>query len=136
MITPVTDRTAGAHMAHTDMERVAKNLNELAGIMNSRGYMIPAGLNEIYLQADILTREDWDAAVGVATAIASSIDLGIDVNDELGWQNINAIESLTLAAYEAMAQTVYPLCGDGLRAGVDFEEGTTLKMTKAPDPAA
>lgn len=132
MIRPITDRIIGAHMTHIDADRIAKNLNEMAMIMNSRGYFIKAGLKTGYRREDILTKSEWTKICGTAEAISLAIDSMPDVGTDLSWENLNAIESLTLAAYIAMERMIYIISGDDVTCGIDPDVDAILEMHNAP----
>lgn len=132
MIRPITDRTIGAYMTHVDMDRIAKNLNELAITMNSRGYLIPSGLKTGYSRWDILTKSEWTKVYGTADAISRAIDNMPTVGDNLGWDNLNAIESLTLEAYRALEREMHVVSDDGVDCGMDYEIDPVLEMHNAP----
>lgn len=102
-ITPVTDRTDGARHTLTDQNRIAGNLDWLATETRSHQlYSGPSVTKSAYTYNDYMDVTHWPNLLEVLTALQSvlNIEATETATNDMTWQNMNAVESLTLAVYE------------------------------------
>lgn len=102
-ITPVTDRTDGAWHTLTDQNRIAGNLDWLATETRSHQlYSGPSVTKSAYTYNDYISVTDWSNLLEVLTALQSALNIEATetATNDMTWQNMNAVESLTLAVYE------------------------------------
>ena len=102
-ITPVTDRTDGARHTLTDQNRIAGNLDWLATETRTHQlYSGPSVTKSAYTHNDYITVNEWANLLEVLTALQSALNIEAaeTATNDMTWQNMNAVESLTLAVYE------------------------------------
>ena len=102
-ITPITDRTDGARHTLTDQNRIAGNLDWLATETRSHQlYSGPSVTKSAYTYNDYITVNEWANILEVLTALISALNVTTEetATDDMTWQNMNAVESITLAVYE------------------------------------
>ena len=102
-ITPVTDRTDGARHTLTDQNRIAGNLDWLAtGTRSHQLYSGPSVTKSAYTHNDYMDVTYWPNLLEVLTALQSALNIEATetATNDMTWQNMNAVESLTLAVYE------------------------------------
>ena len=102
-ITPVTDRTDGARHTLTDQNRIAGNLDWLATETRSHQlYSGPSVTKSAYTYNDYMDVTYWPNLLEVLTALQSALNIEATetATDDMTWQNMNVVESLTLAVYE------------------------------------
>ena len=102
-ITPITDRTDGARHTLTDQNRIAGNLDWLATETRSHQlYSGPSVTKTAYTYNDYIAVDDWPNLLEVLTALQSALNIEATetATNDMTWQNMNAVESLTLAVYE------------------------------------
>lgn len=102
-ITPVTDRTGGARHTLTDQNRIAGNLDWLAtGTRSHQLYSGPSVTKSAYTYNDYIAANEWANLLEVLTALITALNVTTEetATDDMTWQNMNAVESLTLAVYE------------------------------------
>lgn len=102
-ITPVTDRTDGARHTLTDQNRIAGNLDWLATETRSHQlYSGPSVTKSAYTYNDYMDVTYWPNLLEVITALQSALNIEATetATNDMTWQNMNAVESLTLAVYE------------------------------------
>lgn len=102
-ITPITDRTDGARHTLTDQNRIAGNLDWLATETRSHQlYSGPSVTKTAYTYNDYMDVTYWPNLLEVLTALQSALNIEATetATDDMTWQNMNAVESLTLAVYE------------------------------------
>lgn len=102
-ITPITDRTDGARHTLTDQNRIAGNLDWLATETRSHQlYSGPSVTKAAYTHNDYMDVTYWPNLLEVLTALQSALNIEATetATDDMTWQNMNAVESLTLAVYE------------------------------------
>ena len=91
-ITPKTDWSELDRCGYTDMNRIAGNINELAG----------TSLKANYTQDDIVTGFQWTAIITAVIALAETegyhIDDAPDMSATAG--NINTVEGITQGIYD------------------------------------
>ena len=101
-ITPVTDRTDGARHTLTDQNRIAGNLDWLATETRSHQlYSGPSVTKSAYTYNDYMDVTHWPNLLEVLTALQSALNIEATetATNDMTWQNMNAVESLTLAVY-------------------------------------
>lgn len=102
-IEPVTDRTSGARHTLTDQNRIAGNLDWLATETRSHQlYSGPSVTKTAYTYNDYMDVTHWPNLLEVLTALQSALNIEATetATNDMTWQNMNAVESLTLAVYE------------------------------------
>lgn len=102
-ITPITDRTDGARHTLADQNRIAGNLDWLATETRSHQlYSGPSVTKSAYVYNDYIAVDEWANLLEVLTALQSALNIEATetATDDMTWQNMNAVESLTLAVYE------------------------------------
>ena len=102
-ITPITDRTDGAQHTLTDQNRIAGNLDWLATETSARQlYSGPTITKTAYVYNDYIAVDEWANILEVLTALQSALNIEATetATNDMTWQNMNAVESLTLAVYE------------------------------------
>lgn len=102
-IEPVTDRTSGARHTLTDQNRIAGNLDWLATETRSHQlYSGPSVTKNAYTYNDYMDVTHWPNLLEVLTALQSALNIEATetATNDMTWQNMNAVESLTLAVYE------------------------------------
>ena len=102
-IEPVTDRTDGARHTLSDQNRIAGNLDWLATETRSHQlYSGPSVTKTAYTYNDYMDVTYWPNLLEVLTALQSALNIEATetATDDMTWQNMNAVESLTLAVYE------------------------------------
>ena len=101
-ITPITDRTDGARHTLTDQNRIAGNLDWLATETRSHQlYSGPSVTKSAYTYNDYIAVNEWANLLEVLTALQSALNIEAaeTATNDMTWQNMNAVESLTLAVY-------------------------------------
>lgn len=101
-ITPVTDRVNGAWHTLADQNRIAGNLDWLATETRSRQlYNGPAITKTAYVYNDYIAINEWANILEVLTALmnALNIEAAETATDAMTYENMNTVESLTLAVY-------------------------------------
>lgn len=102
-ITPITDRTDGARHTLSDQNRIAGNLDWLATETRSHQlYSGPSVTKSAYTHNDYMDVTYWPNLLEVLTALITALNVTTEetATDAMTWQNMNAVESLTLAVYE------------------------------------
>ena len=102
-ITPITDRTDGARHTLTDQNRIAGNLDWLATETRSHQlYSGPSVTKTAYTHNDYMDVTYWPNLLEVLTALQSALNIEATetATNDMTWQNMNTVESLTLAVYE------------------------------------
>lgn len=102
-ITPITDRTDGARHTLTDQNRIAGNLDWLTTETRSHQlYSGPSVTKTAYTYNDYMDVTYWPNLLEVLTALQSALNIEATetATNDMTWQNMNAVESLTLAVYE------------------------------------
>ena len=102
-ITPITDRTDGARHTLTDQNRIAGNLDWLTTETSARQlYSGPSVTKTAYTYNDYMDVTYWPNLLEVLTALITALNVTAEetATDAMTWQNMNAVESLTLAVYE------------------------------------
>lgn len=102
-ITPITDRTDGAQHTLTDQNRIAGNLDWLATETRSHQlYSGPSVTKSAYTYNDYMDVTYWPNLLEVLTALQSALNIEATetATNDMTWQNMNTVESLTLAVYE------------------------------------
>lgn len=106
-ITPVTNRTSGsAMMTYKDMNRITGNIDYVYQALKSLGYP-PAGSTVSKLewtQNDIIDRAFWESMLDVMAAIYVAIGEPepYDLTNDMGWENINHVESWMFELYDGV----------------------------------
>lgn len=101
-ITPVTDRNSGARHTLTDQNRIAGNLDWLATETRSRQlYNGPAVTKSAYTYNDYMDVTYWPNLLEVLSALIAALNLTTEgiATDAMTYENMNTVESLTLAVY-------------------------------------
>ena len=102
-ITPITDRTDGTRHTLTDQNRIAGNLDWLATETRSHQlYSGPSVTKSAYTYNDYMDVTYWPNLLEVLTALQSALNIEATetATNDMTWQNMNTVESLTLAVYE------------------------------------
>lgn len=102
-IEPVTNRTDGARHTLTDQNRIAGNLDWLATETRSHQlYSGPSVTKTAYTYNDYMDVTYWPNLLEVLTALQSALNIEAaeTATNDMTWQNMNTVESLTLAVYE------------------------------------
>lgn len=102
-ITPITDRTDGARHTLTDQNRIAGNLDWLVTETRSHQlYSGPSVTKSAYTHNDYMDVTYWPNLLEVLTALITALNVTTEetATNDMTWQNMNAVESLTLAVYE------------------------------------
>ena len=102
-ITPVTDRVQGAMHTVTDQNRIAGNLDWLAGELSTHQlYNGPSVQKTTYTQNDYITVADWADILSVLQAMIDALVLETEgtANDSTMYDNFNTVESLILTIYD------------------------------------
>ena len=102
-ITPITDRTDGARHTLTDQNRIAGNLDWLVTELSAHELYSGQTVDKVvYTYNDYIAVNDWSNLLEVLVDLltATSLEQSETVTDDMTWQNMNAVESLTLAVYE------------------------------------
>lgn len=102
-ITPITDRTDGAWHTLSDQNRIAGNLDWLATETRSHQlYSGPSVTKAAYTYNDYIAANEWTNLLEVLTALQSALNIEATetATNDMTWQNMNAVESLTLAVYD------------------------------------
>lgn len=104
-ITPVTNRTSGnARMTYKDMNRITGNIDYVYQALKSLGYP-PAG-NTVskleWTQNDIIDVDFWESMLSVMAAIYAALgETGpYELTNDMGWENINHVESWLFELYD------------------------------------
>ena len=101
-ITPVTDRNSGARHTLPDQNRIAGNLDWLATETRSRQlYNGPAVTKSAYTYNDYMDVTYWPNLLEVLSALITALNLTTEgvATDAMTYDNMNTVESLTLAVY-------------------------------------
>ena len=104
-ITPVTDRVQGAMHTVTDQNRIAGNLDYLAGELTTHQLYTGATVQKTtYTQNDYITVADWADILSVLEAMLDALALETEgtADDSTTYTNMNTVESLTLAIYDRL----------------------------------
>lgn len=104
-ITPITDRGAGAVHTVTDQNRIANNLDYLAGELTTHQLYTGATVQKTtYIQNDYITVADWTDILDVLYSMINALGLEIEeeADDSTTYENMNAVERLTLTIYERL----------------------------------
>lgn len=102
-ITPITDRTDGTRHTLTDQNRIAGNLDWLVTELSAHELYNGRTVDKVvYTYNDYISVNNWSnlLAVLVDLLTATSLEQSETVTNDMTWQNMNAVESLTLAVYE------------------------------------
>lgn len=103
--TPITDRAAPVWHTVTDQNRIAQNLDYLAGELTSHQLYTGATVQKTtYTQNDYITVGDWSDILSVLYSMIDALGLESEAtaNDSRTFENMNAVESLTLLIYERL----------------------------------
>lgn len=103
--TPITDRAAGAVHTVTDQNRIANNLDYLAGELTAHQLYTGATVQKTtYTQNDYITVGDWADILSVLYSMVDALGLETEetADDSTTFENMNAVESLTLLIYERL----------------------------------
>lgn len=116
-ITPVTNRTNGsARMTHLDMNRITGNINFLYDYLTELGFTIsgPKVSKDSWTYNDIISKTFWESMLTVLSNVCAAISYtpGTSPTNAMTYQNINIIESISLAVYD-FAMDDYLLDDDG-----------------------
>lgn len=103
-VTPVTNRTDGtATMTYQDMDRITGNINFVYDLITERGFVIIGGKvsKDSWTRNDIIEKTFWESMLTVLSNICSAVSYvpGTSPTDVMGYENINNIETITLALY-------------------------------------
>lgn len=103
-IEPVTDRTDGsARMTYIDMNRITGNINLIRELARSEGRTIPGSdiSKTSWIKNDIITIQEWTELLNALNTVAQAVGYSPGTNPDYSmyFQNINIIESITLAVY-------------------------------------
>lgn len=101
-ITPVTDRNSGARHTLADQNRIVGNLDWLATETRSRQlYNGPAIAKITYTHNDYMDVTYWPNLLEVLTALITALNVRTEgsASDAMTYDNMNTVESLTLAVY-------------------------------------
>lgn len=104
-ITPITDRGAGAVHTVTDQNRIANNLDYLAGELTTHQLYTGATVQKTtYTKNDYITVDDWADILSVLNAMIEALALETEgtADDSTTYTNMNTVESLTLAIYDRL----------------------------------
>ena len=102
-ITPVTDRTSGAYMTLSDMNRIVGNIDYLTTELTEYGLYTGASLQKTsYTHNDYITVADWNDVLYVLERLSdqTAVEVGAQADTSTTYENMNAVESITLAIYE------------------------------------
>ena len=102
-ITPVTDRTDGARHTLTDQNRIAGNLDWLVTELSAHELYSGRTVDKVvYTHNDYMDVTYWPNLLDVLVDLlaATSLEQSETVTNDMTWQNMNAVESLTLAVHE------------------------------------
>lgn len=105
---PVTDRSSGeARMTVRDMNRITQNINYLREKGRSLGFVFGESTDTAktsWIYNDIITVEEWEdikqALKGLARGVGYSYST--EPNNNMTYQNINNVESITLGVAERL----------------------------------
>lgn len=104
-ITPVTDRVSGAVHTVTDQNRIAGNLDWLAGELTTHQLYTGSTVQKVtYTQNDFITVNDWADILDVLYAMIAALGIEAEeaADDSTTYANMNTVESLTLAIYDRL----------------------------------
>ena len=102
-ITPITDRTDGARHTLTDQNRIAGNLDWLVTELSAHELYSGRTVDKVvYTYNDYMDVTYWPNLLEVLTALITALNVTTEetATNDMTWQNMNAVESLTLAVYE------------------------------------
>ena len=102
-ITPVTDRVNGAWHTLTDQNRIAGNLDWLVTELSAHELYSGHSVDKaVYTHNDYMDVTHWPNLLAVLSDLitATSLEQAETATNDMTWQNMNAVESLTLAVYE------------------------------------
>lgn len=101
-ITPVTDRINGARMTVTDMNRICGNIDYLTTELTAHSlYSGPTLSKTTYTYNDYVTLAEWTEIIRVLSTLVAQTAVETEQADmSTTYQNMNAVESMTLAVYD------------------------------------
>ena len=104
-ITPVTDRVNGAWHTLTDQNRIAGNVDYLATeLADHQLYTGGTIAKKVYTYNDYITTGDWTDIIDVLEdmRIALALEDTGALSNQMTYENMNAVEDLTLRIYERL----------------------------------
>lgn len=102
-ITPVTTRGSGAYMTLADMNRIVGNIEYLTTELTAYGLYTGASLQKTsYDYNDYVSVSDWADILYVLNQLSTqtAVDAGVDADNSTTYENMNNVETITLAIYE------------------------------------
>ena len=111
-ITPVTDRTDGsAMMTYQDMDRITGNLEWLYDACVSASIPIAGSAisQTSWSRNDILTTTFWTELLTCLQNVCDAISYtpAETANSDMGWHNINVVETIEFGCYDVLGAYVF-----------------------------
>ena len=103
--TPVTDRESGAICTTTDMNRISGNIDWLATELASAQLYTGGTVSKTsWTTNDYITTGDWADIIDVLEdmRIALALEDTGALSNQMTYENMNAVEALTLRIYERL----------------------------------